>query len=154
MAEGLAPVKVGERWGYINRTGKVVIPPRFRLAGPFAEGLAAIEVDGKYGYIDRTRKMVIPPQFMIAEPFSEGLALLASANYKFAFINRGEKIVIPPPSFSTWHMSEGDPWPRFSGGLAPVLIDKKCGFVDRDGKLAIQPQFLGARNFSNGLAPV
>src|SRR3954464_4655351 len=29
FGQGLAPVKVGERWGYINRTGQMVIQPQF-----------------------------------------------------------------------------------------------------------------------------
>ncbi|HVF66175.1 MAG TPA: WG repeat-containing protein [Pyrinomonadaceae bacterium] len=36
--------------------------------------------------------------------------------------------------------------------LFPVLIDMKWGYVDREGALAIQPQFCGPSGFSEGLA--
>jgi len=32
-----------EQYGYIDRTGHIVIAPRFHQAGPFSEGLAAVE---------------------------------------------------------------------------------------------------------------
>ena len=132
----------------------MVISPRFGEAGPFAEGRAKISKGGQYGYIDRTGKIVILPQFQSAEPFSEGLALVASGDYKYAFINRAGKTVIPPPDFKPVDFGPEEPGSRFSGGLAPVIIGEKCGFVDREGKLVIPPRFLNARNFSEGLAAI
>src|SRR5690606_34094733 len=41
FAEGLAAFRVGGdcdgRWGFLDRTGRVAIEPRFRLAGDFSE---------------------------------------------------------------------------------------------------------------------
>jgi len=37
------PLKVGEKYGYIDKTGMIVIEPKFDTAGPFSEGLARIE---------------------------------------------------------------------------------------------------------------
>lgn len=44
----LAPVKMGNKWGYIDYTGTFVIPLQFEDAHSFSEGLAAVkvEVDG------------------------------------------------------------------------------------------------------------
>jgi hypothetical protein len=36
--EGLAVVRIGGKWGYIDRTGKYVINPQFDSAFPFFEG--------------------------------------------------------------------------------------------------------------------
>jgi hypothetical protein len=44
FTEGLARVKVGSRWGFINPQGQVVIPPQFDQAAPFADGLALVRV--------------------------------------------------------------------------------------------------------------
>src|SRR6218665_591042 len=38
--------------------------------------------------------------------------------------------------------------------LAPVKIDRKCGYIDQTGKIVIKPQFDGAGRFQEGLAPV
>jgi hypothetical protein len=73
FSEGLAPVRVGrgpvpqpgDLWGYIDKSGDIVIGPRFESAGEFRNGLAEIGVDfvhgGRWGYIDRTGKYVWYP---------------------------------------------------------------------------------------------
>jgi hypothetical protein len=55
----------GGKWGYIDRTGKEVIPLEYVKAGKFSEGKAmvAISENGitKEGYIDKTGKFIAPP---------------------------------------------------------------------------------------------
>src|SRR5690606_33929540 len=38
FSEGLASVKVGNKWGYINKSGKLVIPARYTVAKSFRKG--------------------------------------------------------------------------------------------------------------------
>ena len=42
----------------------------------------------------------------------------------------------------------------FSDGLAPVQVGNRWGYINKEGKVAINPQFNDARGFSLGLAPV
>jgi hypothetical protein len=49
-------------WGYIDKTGKIVIPAQYRNVGLFSEGRARVQVGDKWGYIDNTGTMVIQPQ--------------------------------------------------------------------------------------------
>ncbi len=73
-------IKEKGRYGYIDRTGRVVIPPQYVAADNFSEGLAGVRLsEEKYGYIDTSGKMVISPQFEIAGDFFEGLAKVALA---------------------------------------------------------------------------
>ena len=62
------------RGGYIDLTGKVVIPLCFDDVGEFSEGLARFERDGRWGYLDLVGNIAIQPQFPWAEDFHEGLA--------------------------------------------------------------------------------
>ncbi|NJS16754.1 MAG: WG repeat-containing protein [Nostocaceae cyanobacterium CSU_2_110] len=55
FSEGLAPVYIGYREGYVDRTGKVIIPALFDGAGEFSEGLAWVNISGKWGYINKKR---------------------------------------------------------------------------------------------------
>ena len=43
FSEGLAAVKIGEKWGYINEKGEIVIKPEFDSALRFSQGLAPVK---------------------------------------------------------------------------------------------------------------
>ena len=42
FSEGLAAVKINNKWGFIDRQGKIIIKPQFSQVGQFHEGLAAV----------------------------------------------------------------------------------------------------------------
>lgn len=67
-------IKQDGRYGYIDKTGNIVIEPQFNSPSIFSEGLAAVKIDGKYGYINKTGKIVIEARFERALQFSAGLA--------------------------------------------------------------------------------
>lgn len=104
----LAPVEFGEKWGYVDKTGNIVIEPRFVRAGHFFKGLAkvvSIIGDGKggryiaFGYIDKTGKYVAEPRFDDAGDFSEGLAKVkmgGKRSYRYGYIDKTGKVVIEP----------------------------------------------------------
>ncbi|MDI6853876.1 MAG: WG repeat-containing protein [Deltaproteobacteria bacterium] len=70
----LFPIQQHGEWGFIDRTGKVVIPPQFRYARAFHEGRAAVQVGDRFDFIDETGKVVIQAQFDRVEDFADGLA--------------------------------------------------------------------------------
>jgi WG containing repeat len=78
FSEGLAAVKLKDKWGYIDKMGKTVIPFQYDGTLPFSDGLSAARQwdvnEGKWSYIDRTGKVVIPPSFEEVSMFSEGVA--------------------------------------------------------------------------------
>lgn len=58
--DGLAVVKTAERYGYIDRSGAIVIPIQWMAAYDFSEGLAALRVDKKhFQFIDTAGTVVI-----------------------------------------------------------------------------------------------
>lgn len=96
-SEGLARVQdANDKYGFIDKTGKVVIPCQWEDAGGFQEGLCQVtDANDKYGYIDKTGKLVIPCQWKDAFPFREGLAAVKDANDKYGFIDKTGKVIIP-----------------------------------------------------------
>lgn len=72
--EGLAPVMLGGKYGYIDKEGTCTIPYKYETAGVFAEGMARVALNGRFGYIDRQGKQVIPYKFTDAGDFIDGLA--------------------------------------------------------------------------------
>lgn len=92
--------------GYIDRSGKVVIPPQFPAAGEFSEGLAAVQVEkttshpsmgGLWGYIDSSGKILIKPRYNEVRPFKDGKAI----------VHEGGKINHREDTPSVW---EGGRW--------------------------------------------
>jgi WG containing repeat len=63
FSEGLAAVQIDKKWGYIEITGKMVIPlQEFWSVKPFHNGLAEVQTkNGSIGYIDRSGKYVWGP---------------------------------------------------------------------------------------------
>ena len=54
---GLALVRQNGWWGYVDKTGKEVIPCIYNPAWSFTKtGLAAVCMEGKCGFIDQTGK--------------------------------------------------------------------------------------------------
>lgn len=51
--DGLARVRKGGLWGFIDAQGEEVIPAQFDQAWDFENGLARVEAEGRLGYIDR-----------------------------------------------------------------------------------------------------
>jgi hypothetical protein len=91
----LYPVIQNGKWGYIDKTGKIVIKPRFGGADEFSEGPAEIELNGKWGFIDRTGAIIIKSQFDVTAPFSQGIAGIV-INKKVGFIDKSGRFVVKP----------------------------------------------------------
>ena len=99
--ETLYPVEIKGRFGYINRSGKLVILAQFGDAGIFDNGLSPVLIGKTWGYVDKTGKIAIAPQFEVADPFSEGLALVGSRG-KFGYIDKTGKYILTPPVPGSW----------------------------------------------------
>jgi hypothetical protein len=138
------------KWGFIDRTGAVVVPARYSRVDDFSGGLAPVKVGGthaaggKWGFIDRTGKEVIPPQFDWARPFREGLAAVQVGG-RWGFVDTAGKLVIPPRFEAV---------ERFYEERAAVQEGGRWGFIGPDGAYRIPPRFAGASVFSEGLAAV
>ncbi len=51
------------KWGYIDKTGKIVIPPQFDDAFSFSHGMAIVNVKGRKGLIDITGRTLLEPKY-------------------------------------------------------------------------------------------
>ena len=56
FSEGLACTGMGEypdtKYGYIDRTSRIVIPPQFDHGHNFSDGFALVKLEGRWGVID------------------------------------------------------------------------------------------------------
>ena len=132
------------KWGYIDKTGREVIPCQYDRVWAFSEGLAEVLKSGKYGYIDKTGRAVIPCQYDYTDGFREGMAKVEKSD-KWGFVDKTGREVIPCQYDST----DG-----FSEGLAKVQKSGKDGYIDKTGREVIPCKYDDAFNFHEGLAIV
>lgn len=55
FSEGLAAIERNGKWGFVDKTGKEVIPSIYKDVGDFSEGYAQVQRtwDGQWGFIDK-----------------------------------------------------------------------------------------------------
>lgn len=152
--------------GFIDRAGRSVIPPSFDGAHAFSEGLAAVNVGGRgtafsspslveatgglWGFVDRRGTFIVPPQYVTAESFSEGVAAVFDTSAQAYYIDRAGR---PAGIVKTGRAIRPQ---GFSCGLARAQDrqTKLWGFIDKEGRWAIRPEFSLVASFGDSLAVV
>lgn len=121
---GLSPVRIGEKVGYVDTNGTMVIEPNVVFGSRFAEGLAFVKAKegGKYGCIDQKGALIFPPRFDNYTHFHDGVAR----------VNVGCR----------------------KPGEDKLTAPGKWGLIDKKGRYIVKPTLEWARSFNGGLAYV
>jgi hypothetical protein len=161
LVDDRAPVWIGRRIGYVDRTGRIVIPPKFDdgiLLTHFVDGMPSPAKLGQhFGLIDRSGDWVVEPAYDRISPIYRGAAAPPSdLEFKGFFAGRGEKsdildqsgkVIIegmrlrPSTSTSRTTSSGGmiftstmGQFPMFcADGRIIGFVDQKPQLFDRDG---------------------
>jgi hypothetical protein len=145
----------GNKAGYINQAGKIVIPPSFSFfqnhGGEFHSGFLKNDywTIGEEFFIDARGKAVFPKdRFGRIGRFSEGLVPARPYGVRlWGFMNSAGRFVIPPKIHA-------DNVRSFREGLAAIEVDHKTGYINRSGRIVITPSFVDAGPFGGGFARV
>lgn len=140
FSQGLACVKKGGKWSFIDKQGKPAFAGEFDDAGAFSEDLAGVGIAAStnsansrrtvlWGCIDKTGKLVIQPQFDYVAPYAEGLARVVKGG-KHGYMDKSGKLIVETKYDCGW---------EFSKGLARVTVGRKEGYVDRKGSVVWEP---------------
>jgi len=139
------------KYGFVDKTGRIVIQAKYDDAHYFNEGLADVKLGSKWGFIDKSGNNVIKATFDETGQFCEGFASVRVGN-KWGFIDKSGNYLIKPEYNDV-------PYGGFCEGIAVVSGASgtyenyhKQGYVNTSGKLVVSPQFDVADNFSEGLA--
>jgi len=88
--------RTGYIWcGYLDKTGKVAIPPRYQSCGPFAEGLANVFLDGHWQYINSAGEELLSAPYFWVAPFHHGLAAIRDNKNGTGYIDKSGKLIVP-----------------------------------------------------------
>ena len=151
--EGRAIVRMGfssdKRYGFIGRSGSLVVPLIYTDADDFAGGLAPVANDsGKWGFIDRDGVVKVSFDYDYAEKFSEGMALVGRINkeksseyqrvyYDYGYIDSSGRLALPMQYSYAY---------SFSDGMAVA----SGRVIDKTGKVIYASSF-GATYFVDGV---
>jgi hypothetical protein len=141
--EGLIPVEINDKWGFINLKNEIVVRPEFDHVEPFSEGLARVQVGKLLGFVNRDGKVVIQPQFAEARDFHDGLAVVSLGHERYGVVDYSGAFVVPPKYL------EIEP---FSDGMAVVRQEDRFGAVDHSGRLVVDVAFRLIDPFVRGRA--
>ncbi len=93
--DGIALFGSYQKYGYIDRQGRIIVKPVLVQAKDFSDGLAAVMVPAtstsasRWGYINTKGEFAISPQFSKeVESFSNGFALVKKTNGSLIFIDK------------------------------------------------------------------
>ena len=138
---------IRERWGYLNTSGDVVIPPQYDWGTPFSSGMAAVCKGDRWGFIDLEGNIRVPLIYEGVRPYSGNLGGVIK-NGKLGFVDKQGKMVVDfvfdIPSddfFIVFHSFQN------LQRLQPVRVGSLLGLIDEKGKWIAKPeyeQFYGA----------
>lgn len=150
----LFPFKSGEKFGFKDGYGKIIIPAKYGYVQPFNNGLARVWMEdhnntwmNKVIYLNKTGNVVFTGNnYSVIDDFSDGLAWARLQNSsKFGFLDTKGNWAIP---------AIYDYTSNFTEGLCVVEVSGKRGYINKSGKIVISPEYKYALPFSEGLAEV
>lgn len=157
FSEGLAVVGQGNlknmKYGFLDKRGRLRVPIRLEGALRFKDGLAAVQVGERCGFINKSGRVAIAPQFHRVRSFHDGLAMVQHLGSKdrpgpLGYIDKRGRSVFRDDA---QHLTDlGD----FNETLARVKVSDRWGYIHRNFRIRIKPQFEDARDFTGGLAAV
>lgn len=149
--EGLARVGKDNKYGYVNESGKEIVPVQFPAASNFNYGFAAVKsAEGECYFIDKQGKKMNDQVYADAKAFNEGLApVQTNDKFLYGFIDtKGNMVIDPAYNTTSW----------FFEGLAAVSKNvggaKLYGYINKDGKNITDFVYEEAKDFSCGVARV
>ncbi|MBZ0198849.1 MAG: WG repeat-containing protein [Ignavibacteriaceae bacterium] len=166
--EGMCPVKKGEKWGFIDIGGKLVIDftldfNSFDFEYPFfSDGICMIPYSDNghkaFKYIDKTGKTIFNVKNIVgATPFTGGFARImvkGKKNRIYSIDKNGKEVKgtsIPFKAFAAQLK-----YFKYSDGMLKYLdpTANLYGYINNKGKILIKPEYEEAEAFSEGLAAV
>lgn len=169
--------------GFVDETGKVVIPCQYVWHSIFSEGLVKVQhaETRKMGYINKNGETIIPFMYEKGGDFKDGVVNVMDSNGKWGVINRKGETIIPflygnaigegtdyalvftQNGHQVFKNRRGEIIPAeqlknvctFHEGLVTIIDENDhYGFANEEGKIVISPQWDYAYYFEGGFAYV
>lgn len=179
--EGLALVTDGQKFGFINKQGNIIIPIIYDKSDIFfRDGIIRVELNEKFGVINSKNQTIVPIDYDFIDKFRfyNGLIAVTKAGKSGVFNHDGQLII--PVQYDKVDIQDKNIFVKkenkwgifdrvgneiipisldyeyignFSDGLAYVkTYDGKYGFINTQGQLVIDSSYDYAESFDDGNA--
>ncbi|MCX6351174.1 MAG: WG repeat-containing protein, partial [Bacteroidetes bacterium] len=129
--DGVEPVSNDkEKFGLINKLGKLVLDCKYEDIKPFSEGLAVYKGGLAYGYLDKTGKVIVQNKYTDAVSFTNGLGMV-KIQRKIAYVDKTGKEVVPIGAYTNVF--------SYTNRKIRVARGTKIGYLDSKGAVIIPP---------------
>jgi hypothetical protein len=131
-AQQAFPVKLNKKWGLIDASGRVILPPEYDAIGEFKHfGFAVMQRSGKVGLLNSQGTEVVQPVY-------EDLKMIDSS--RVAVMDAGEWMIVDLQGRVV--LEKGYERVKvLSGGFLAFMRGRKWGVVDNEGKVLSAPAF-------------
>ena len=150
--DGMARVSNREGMsGYLDMTGKLVIPMEYNTSSNFHDGMAKVydAANAFWGYIDKTGKLVIPYQYDYVADFSYGFAKVRLGD-TWSFIDKTGKTVNLPEGYSPQVSAWVSPEVLLAVTGTPTSVSHTYAFFNKSGQMISGP-YSGCKEDSEGM---
>ena len=91
FSQNLIPFRNGDKWGYANEAGIIIIKPKYEEAGEFRNKVTWVKKNGKYGYINKKGRKKTCFKFDEANYFGFRTASVRKGSKKYCINLKGRK---------------------------------------------------------------
>lgn len=179
FSNGLAGIQKDYQWGFINKSGNIVIDFQYDEVYPFINGVALVKMKKKWEVINKNNEPITPSGhcFSVSPPYrtSEFIVICNCKSKKWGMISSAGEVVIPfeykyisyrgngiakvmndKNEEFLYHSRAGKTLGplgyigSFQDGMLRFKLDGKFGFIDELGKVRVPPMYDFAEDYVDG----
>lgn len=153
--DGLAAIKLGDKWGFINNLGNIIVKLEYDDARRFHNGYAPVKKNWKWGFINKKGDIVVPAKYDDVGFFEEGLASV-KLNGKWGFVDSNGNVSVPIIYEPEGLFDIGSDH-YFKNGYAAVSLSSSKGnygvLIDKRGNIVTpKEKYAKVYDYCDGLA--
>jgi hypothetical protein len=145
--DGIVPIEVNKKWGYLKTDGKLLFEPKFEKAHPFELKMAPAKIGGKWVivYTSGNQNDIEETGVEDVKGFQEELAPV-KINGLWGFLDSSGKLAIKAQYKAVGYFSDGLAWVKDEAGM--------IGYIDKTGGDKIKALYNSAKDMTEGIARV
>lgn len=148
--EGLAPVRLNDKWGFIDKDGNEIVKLKYYSVGEFQNGICEVWIE-RFGVI--LRGCINKEGKEIVKFKNNYTSIIFGDNFVDVRIGfKNEFIVDANGKKVTKRKYESIG--NFVNGLAYVKKNKKYGYIDKQGNEVVKLKYSAAGDFNDGYARI